>query len=97
MPSTSALSHGDQVAQYVISNAGRLGIKYIIWKQRIWDVRSGSGRRRMEDRGGVTHNHFDHPHVSVLQRRQEPSPSTVRSRRTACLHDRATAWISYGA
>ncbi|RMI43987.1 hypothetical protein EBO15_14795 [Actinomadura harenae] len=66
MPSASAQAHGDQVAQYVISNASRLGIKYVIWKQRIYDMRSGSGWKAMEDRGGITQNHFDHVHVSVL-------------------------------
>lgn len=66
MPSAGALAHGDQVAQYAISNARRLGIKYIIWKQRIWDIRTGAGWRSMSDRGGVTANHFDHNHISVL-------------------------------
>ncbi|MEV5830421.1 hypothetical protein AB0L25_33135 [Spirillospora sp. NPDC052242] len=66
MPSASASAHGDQVAQYLIDNASRLGIKYIIWKQRIWDSRSGGGWSQMEDRGSVTQNHYDHVHVSVL-------------------------------
>lgn len=66
MPSASAQAHGDQVAQYVISNASRLGIKYVIWKQRIYDMRGGGGWKAMEDRGGITQNHFDHVHVSVL-------------------------------
>ncbi|TDD93617.1 hypothetical protein [Actinomadura rubrisoli] len=66
MPSGSAQSHGDQVAQYVISNASRLGIKYVIWRQRIYDMRGSGGWRQMEDRGSVTQNHFDHVHVSVL-------------------------------
>src|SRR5437868_7569305 len=42
-PSASATGHGDQVAQYVISNASRLGIKYVIWRQRIYDMRSSGG------------------------------------------------------
>ncbi|MFD0689400.1 hypothetical protein [Actinomadura fibrosa] len=66
MPSASAQAHGDQVAQYVISNASRLGIKYVIWKQRIYDMRGSGGWRAMEDRGSITANHFDHVHVSVL-------------------------------
>ncbi|QXJ27030.1 hypothetical protein AGRA3207_007795 [Actinomadura graeca] len=65
-PSASARSHGDQVAQYVISNASRLGIKYVIWRQRIYDMRGGGGWRQMEDRGSITANHYDHVHVSVL-------------------------------
>ncbi|WP_433323736.1 coiled-coil domain-containing protein [Spirillospora sp. CA-294931] len=66
LPSTSARNHGDQVAQYVINNASSLGIKYVIWRQRIYDMRSSGGWRAMEDRGSVTQNHFDHVHVSVL-------------------------------
>ncbi|OLT13880.1 hypothetical protein BJF79_19530 [Actinomadura sp. CNU-125] len=66
MPTASATAHGDSVARYAVDNAGRLGIKYVIWRQRIWDARSGSGWRQMEDRGGITQNHMDHPHISVL-------------------------------
>ncbi|MFF5262326.1 coiled-coil domain-containing protein [Actinomadura viridis] len=66
MPSASAMAHGDAVAQYVIDNASRLGIKYVIWRQRIYDMRSSGGWRQMEDRGSVTQNHYDHVHVSVL-------------------------------
>ncbi|TYK43444.1 coiled-coil domain-containing protein [Actinomadura decatromicini] len=66
MPSASAQAHGDRVAQFVIDNASRLGIKYVIWKQRIYDMRGSGGWRAMEDRGSVTQNHFDHVHVSVL-------------------------------
>ncbi|RFS82462.1 hypothetical protein D0T12_27070 [Actinomadura spongiicola] len=66
MPSASAQAHGDRVAQYVIANGSRLGIKYVIWKQRIYDMRSGGGWRTMENRGSVTQNHYDHVHISVL-------------------------------
>ncbi|MEU8801997.1 hypothetical protein [Spirillospora sp. NPDC048819] len=66
MPSASAQAHGDNVAQYLIGNASRLGLKYIIWKQRIYDFRSSGGWRQMEDRGSITANHYDHIHVSVL-------------------------------
>ncbi|MFI0352207.1 hypothetical protein [Actinomadura sp. 9N407] len=66
MPSSSALAHGDAVAQYVIDNASRFGIKYVIWRQRIYDMRGSGGWKQMEDRGSVTQNHYDHVHVSVL-------------------------------
>jgi len=66
MPSASAKAHGDSVAQYVISNASRLGIKYVIWRQRIYDMRGSGAWKPMEDRGSITANHFDHVHVSVL-------------------------------
>jgi hypothetical protein len=37
---------------------------YVIYKQRIWHVRTGAWKP-MSDRGGVTANHYDHPHISV--------------------------------
>ncbi len=54
---------GDALSNYVVSNAKHLALKYIIWKQRI---NSGGGWKGMEDRGSVTANHFDHPHLSFL-------------------------------
>jgi hypothetical protein len=64
-PSAAGQAQGDKVAQYAISNASKLGIKYVIWRQRIYDMRS-PGWRTMENRGGVTANHYDHVHISVF-------------------------------
>jgi hypothetical protein len=65
MPTAERQAHGDRVAAYAIQNASRLGIMYVIWKQRIYDMRR-PGWRMMENRGGVTANHFDHVHVSMF-------------------------------
>ncbi|MBC6457431.1 hypothetical protein HKK72_05890 [Actinomadura sp. HBU206391] len=65
MPSAARQAHGDQVAAYAIANASRLGIMYVIWKQRIYDMRS-PGWKMMENRGGITANHFDHVHISMF-------------------------------
>ena len=65
MASGSAKALGDRTAEYAISHASALGIKYVIWRQRIYDMRS-PGWRMMENRGGVTANHYDHVHVSVF-------------------------------
>ncbi|MGY1786380.1 hypothetical protein [Geodermatophilus sp. SYSU D00698] len=54
---------GNAVAQYVLDNAARMGVDYVIWKQRIFVIGS-SGWRAMEDRGSPTANHMDHVHVS---------------------------------
>ena len=60
-------SAGDAIAAYVRANAGRLGVSYVIWAQRIWTVeRSSEGWRSMSDRGSATANHYDHVHVSVF-------------------------------
>jgi len=52
---------GDQIYAYGKANWNRLGIKYIIWYQRIDE---GGGFKPMEDRGGKTANHQDHNHWS---------------------------------
>jgi hypothetical protein len=56
---------GDAVAQYVIDNAARFRVEYLIWQQRIYVISSGSWRA-MEDRGSPTANHMDHVHVAFL-------------------------------
>ncbi|HEY4419812.1 MAG TPA: hypothetical protein VGN22_09855 [Pseudonocardia sp.] len=52
---------GDELAACALKNKDALGITYVIWEQRI---NFGSGWQPMEDRGGVTANHFDHVHIS---------------------------------
>ncbi|MDA2804421.1 coiled-coil domain-containing protein [Nocardiopsis suaedae] len=65
MPSGQNQQIGQNVADYAKSNADRLGVKYIIWEQRIWDSRNpGAGWKQMEDRGSPTQNHYDHVHIS---------------------------------
>jgi hypothetical protein len=52
---------GDALAACALENMDAFGITYVIWRQRI---NYGSGWVAMEDRGGITANHFDHVHVS---------------------------------
>jgi hypothetical protein len=54
---------GDAISQFHMDHWDELGVKYIIWEQRIMTSPS-SGWEPMEDRGSGTANHFDHPHVS---------------------------------
>jgi len=56
---------GDKLADFALRNRDRLGIKYVIYRQRI---NYGSGWRAMEDRGGATANHMDHVHISYQRR-----------------------------
>ena len=57
---------GQAVADYALANAGALGIRNIIWSQRIWTPEQASaGWRWMEDRGSATANHYDHVHIAV--------------------------------
>ena len=67
MPAASWIQHGYDIAAWAQANASRLGILYIIYRQRIWDIRSGSSAWvPMEDRGSITANHYDHVHISVF-------------------------------
>ena len=67
MPSPSNVQLGYQIAAWAQANASRLGIMYIIYRQRIWDIRMGSSVWvPMADRGSITANHFDHVHISVF-------------------------------
>jgi len=61
---------GDALADCVLENMDELGAKYVIWRQRI---NHGDGWEAMEDRGGVTANHYDHVHVS-FQRGADGNP-----------------------
>jgi hypothetical protein len=67
MPTVSSIQRGYDIAAWAQENASRLGIMYIIYRQRIWDVRmASSGWVPMEDRGSITANHYDHVHISVF-------------------------------
>jgi len=67
MPAASSIQKGYDIAAWAQANAARLGIMYIIYRQRIWDVRmASSGWVPMENRGSITANHYDHVHISVF-------------------------------
>ncbi len=54
---------GDAIVQYHRDHWDELGVDYLIWEQRMLSSPGGSWKA-MEDRGGVTANHFDHVHVN---------------------------------
>ncbi len=57
---------GDEVAAWLQANHAALGVEYLIWEQRIWQVaRASDGWSMMSDRGSATANHYDHVHVTV--------------------------------
>jgi hypothetical protein len=53
---------GDKIAAYVIANSARLGLRWVIWRQRVFNVTYGYWRD-MDDRGNPTANHMDHTHI----------------------------------
>lgn len=56
---------GWKIAEWNRQNAEELGIQYIIFEQKIWNIdRADEGWRPMEDRGSPVSNHRDHVHAS---------------------------------
>lgn len=55
---------GQMLADFFVRFASELGVKYVIWEQRIASAKNGWEWRGMEDRGSATANHMDHPHIS---------------------------------
>jgi hypothetical protein len=66
---------GDRIAKCALANQEELGIAYVIYKQR---VNYGDGWERMEDRGGITENHYDHVHISFERRPGGGAPLVER-------------------
>jgi hypothetical protein len=67
MPTAANVRRGYEIAAWAQANASQLGIMYIIYRQRIWDIRMASaGWVPMANRGSITANHFDHVHISVF-------------------------------
>ncbi|GAB3672849.1 hypothetical protein GCM10027589_42530 [Actinocorallia lasiicapitis] len=64
-PGPGGVAKGNAAASYAISNWQRLGIKYVIWQQHIWNPSVCRCWRPMGDRGSITQNHYDHVHISV--------------------------------
>jgi hypothetical protein len=59
-PAGAAL--GDEITQWLLQNRKQLGVKYLIWKKRIWSVeRQAEGWREYF---GIS-PHYDHIHVST--------------------------------
>lgn len=55
----------DAVRQYAVVNRSRLGVKYVLAKQREYSQEAGwDTGKQMEDRGSPTDNHMDHAHIS---------------------------------
>ncbi|GIH27411.1 hypothetical protein Aph01nite_57210 [Acrocarpospora phusangensis] len=63
LPTAANAALGDSISAWALKNRTKLGVKYVIWKQRI---NHGSGWRLMGNRGGNTANHMDHVHISMF-------------------------------
>lgn len=57
-------AYGDDLAAYLVHNADRLGVLYVIWYRQIW--LPGTGWRSYSGGGGPAGAHTNHVHLSVL-------------------------------
>lgn len=70
-PTPEYLDHGWQLARWLEANAAELGITYLIWQHKIWDIDNPeagwAAYTRYDDCTSrcVTLQHYDHIHVSV--------------------------------
>lgn len=55
---------GNQIVNFLIRNRQKLGVAHMIYRQHMIEANGSSSM--MEDRGGVTANHFDHVHVASI-------------------------------
>lgn len=64
--SPAGVNLGAAIAAWLKNHAKQLGIQYVIWQQRIWNIeRDAEGWRTMADRGSDSANHLDHVHVTT--------------------------------
>ena len=63
---TAGRQLGFSVASWARANARSLGIKYVIWDQKIWNIQRDREGWRPARRGSDTANHKDHVHITVF-------------------------------
>jgi hypothetical protein len=61
--SPQGIALGNGIRDFLLKNAKTLGVDHAIWRQRIYYPDGTS--EAMDDRGGLTANHFDHVHVAT--------------------------------
>ena len=57
-------TYGDNLAAYLVKNASRLGVLYVIWYRQIWHP--GTGWRAYSGSGGPAAAHTNHVHLSMV-------------------------------
>lgn len=68
--SPAGVAAGDRIARYLVANRKKLGVKYVIWQERIWSVeRQSDGWRDYCATGAPctddSSRHLNHVHVST--------------------------------
>jgi hypothetical protein len=57
-------AYGDRLAAFLVKNASRLGVMYVIWYRQVWEP--GRGWHRYSRSGPPNVVHTNHVHLSVL-------------------------------
>ncbi|MFD0740716.1 coiled-coil domain-containing protein [Phytohabitans flavus] len=57
-------TYGNNLAAYLVKNADRLGVLYVIWYRQIWSP--GSGWKSYSGSGGAAAEHTNHVHLSMI-------------------------------
>lgn len=72
-------AQGDWIANYLWANRRRLGVRWIIWRQRIRSTTLGKPLAwvLMRSRGSVTRDHYDHVHLFLNSRPYAPVSTPV--------------------
>ena len=60
-----AKAYGDDLSAFLVFNADRLGVLYVIWYQRIWLASTGQWKWYSGGRGDPSSNHTNHVHLSI--------------------------------
>jgi hypothetical protein len=70
---------GDWLRNYIWKNRKRLRLRHVIWEQHITSTVNYPGKRRkMEDRGNPTANHYDHNHAWFFPGKYVAPPKTTK-------------------
>ncbi|MEW5809785.1 MAG: hypothetical protein AB1925_10045 [Actinomycetota bacterium] len=62
--SPEGVALGDAVLAFVLSNADRLGVAHVIWRQTMYPAHGAP--HRMTDLGSDNANHYNHVHIATL-------------------------------
>jgi hypothetical protein len=57
-------TYGNNLAAFLVKNADRLGVMYVIWYRQIW--MPGDGWKAYSPSGGPSVVHTNHVHLSIL-------------------------------
>jgi hypothetical protein len=61
----AARTYGDDLANFFVFNADRLGVLYVIWYKRIWLASTGRWKAYSGANGDPSSNHTNHVHLSI--------------------------------